>query len=291
MKKLLVTGASGFLGWNLCQLAKEAWDVYGTYFSKTVEIPDVTLVRADLRDFQEIKRLFNEIGPAAVIHTAAQSSPNFCQTYPEESYSINVTASCNIAGLSADYAIPCVFTSTDLVFDGLNAPYRETDPVSPVSVYGEQKVMAEQGMRSRYPKVALCRMPLMFGVAPPTATSFIQPFIKILREGKELNLFSDEFRTPVSSVTAAKGLLLALEKVEGLLHLGGKERVSRYDFGRLMVDVLQLPQENLKACKQKDVPMAASRPPDVSLNSSKAFALGYEPLSLREELEALRGKI
>ena len=291
MKKLLVTGASGFLGWNLCQLAKEAWDVYGTYFSKTVEIPDVTVVKADLRDFQEIKRLFSEIGPAAVIHTAAQSSPNFCQTYPEESHSINVTASCNIAGLSADYGIPCVFTSTDLVFDGLNAPYRETDPVCPVSVYGEQKVMAEQGMRSRYPKVALCRMPLMFGVAPPTATSFIQPFIKILREGKELNLFSDEFRTPVSGVTAAKGLLLALEKVEGLLHLGGKERVSRYDFGRLMVDALQLPQENLKACKQKDVPMAASRPPDVSLNSSKAFALGYEPLSLREELEALRGKL
>lgn len=291
MKKLLVTGASGFLGWNLCHLAKQQWDVYGTYFSKTVEIPDVTLVKADLRDFQEIKRLFNEIGPAAVIHTAAQSSPNFCQTYPEESHLINVTASCNIAGLSADYAIPCVFTSTDLVFDGLNAPYLETDPVCPVSVYGEQKVMAEQGMRSRYPKVALCRMPLMFGVAPPTATSFIQPFIKILREGKELNLFSDEFRTPVSGVTAAKGLLLALEKVEGLLHLGGKERVSRYDFGRLMVDVLQLPQENLKACKQKDVPMAASRPPDVSLNSSKAFALGYEPLSLREELEALRGKI
>ena len=291
MKKLLVTGASGFLGWNLCHLAKQQWDVYGTYFSKTVEIPDVTLVKADLRDFQEIKRLFSEIGPAAVIHTAAQSSPNFCQTYPEESHLINVTASCNIAGLSADYAIPCVFTSTDLVFDGLNAPYLETDPVCPVSVYGEQKVMAEQGMRSRYPKVALCRMPLMFGVAPPTATSFIQPFIKILREGKELNLFSDEFRTPVSGVTAAKGLLLALEKVEGLLHLGGKERVSRYDFGRLMVDVLQLPQENLKACKQKDVPMAASRPPDVSLNSSKAFALGYEPLSLREELEALRGKI
>ncbi len=291
MKKLLVTGASGCLGWNLCQLAKEAWDVYGTYFSKTVEIPDVTVVKADLRDFQEIKRLFSEIGPAAVIHTAAQSSPNFCQTYPEESHSINVTASCNIAGLSADYGIPCVFTSTDLVFDGLNAPYRETDPVCPVSVYGEQKVMAEQGMRSRYPKVALCRMPLMFGVAPPTATSFIQPFIKILREGKELNLFSDEFRTPVSGVTAAKGLLLALEKVEGLLHLGGKERVSRYDFGRLMVDALQLPQENLKACKQKDVPMAASRPPDVSLNSSKAFALGYEPLSLREELEVLRGKL
>lgn len=291
MKKLLVTGASGFLGWNLCQLTQYQWEIYGTYFSNTIEIPGVNLIKVDLRNFQELKHLFSEIQPAAIIHTAAQSSPNYCQTYPEESHSINVTASSNLAGLSADSDIPCVFTSTDLVFDGLNAPYQETDPVSPVSLYGEQKVMAEQEMRSRYPKVAVCRMPLMFGVVPPTATSFIQPFIKMLRDGKELNLFTDEFRTPVSGATAAKGLLLALENVEGLLHLGGKERISRYDFGRLMVEVLQLPQENLKACKQKDVPMAASRPPDVSLDSSKAFALGYEPLSLREELEALRGRV
>ncbi|HAA32995.1 MAG TPA: NAD(P)-dependent oxidoreductase [Cyanobacteria bacterium UBA8553] len=290
MNNLLITGASGFLGWNLCQLAKEKWNVYGTYFSNTVEIPGVTLVKADLKDFQEIKLLFSDIEPAAIIHTAAQSNPNSCQTYPNESYPINVTASWNIAGLSADYAIPCVFTSTDLVFDGLNSPYRETDPVCPVNHYGEQKVKAEQGMLSRYPKTAICRMPLMFGWAQG-ATSFIQPFIKTLREGKELSLFTDEFRTPVSGKTAANGLLLALEKVEGLLHLGGKERVSRYDFGQLMAEVLELPQEKLKACQQKDVQMAAPRPADVSLDSSMAFALGYQPLSLREELEMLRSTV
>lgn len=290
MKNLLITGASGFLGWNLCQLAKGKWNVYGTYFSKAVEIPGVTLIKADLKDFQEIKRLYTDTQPAAIIHTAAESNPNSCQTYPNESYSINVTASWNIAALSADYAIPCVFTSTDLVFDGLNAPYRETDPVCPVSHYGEQKVKAEQGMLSRYPKTAVCRMPLMFGMAKD-ATSFIQPFIKTLREGKELSLFTDEFRTPVSGNTAASGLLLALEKVEGLLHLGGNERVSRYDFGRLMAEVLELPQEMLKSCQQKDVQMAAPRPADVSLDSSMAFALGYQPLSLRKELEMLRGVV
>lgn len=100
MKKLLVTGASGFLGWNLCQLAKQEWDVYGTYFSHPGQILDITMLKVDLRDFQEIKRLFDDIKPAAVIHTAAQSSPNFCQNHPNESHSINVTASCNIAGLS-----------------------------------------------------------------------------------------------------------------------------------------------------------------------------------------------
>jgi dTDP-4-dehydrorhamnose reductase len=222
-----------------------------------------------------------------VIHTAAQSSPNFCQTHANESYQINVAASCNIAGLSADYAIPCVFTSTDLVFNGLNPPYREIDPVCPVNHYGEQKVMAEAGMLERYPMTAVCRMPLMFGMATPTATSFMQPFIQTLREGKELSLFIDEFRTPVSGTSAAQGLLLALEKVKRIIHLGGKERVSRYDFGRLLVEVFQLSQAKLKPCRQQDVKIAAPRPPDVSLDSSKAFALGYQPPSLREELEAL----
>jgi dTDP-4-dehydrorhamnose reductase len=291
MKKLLVTGASGFLGWNLCQLAKQEWDIYGTSFSHSVEISGITLQTVDLRNFEELKLIFHEIQPAAVIHAAAQSSPNVCQSHPEESHAINVTASCNIAGLCADYSIPCVFTSTDLVFNGLNPPYQETDPVSPVNLYGEQKVMAEEGMLERYPMTAVCRMPLMFGVAAPPAKSFMQPFIHTLREEKELSLFTDEFRTPASGTTAAQGILLALDKVNGRIHLGGKERVSRYDFGRLLVEVFELPASRLTACRQADVKMAAPRPPDVSLDSSKAFALGYAPLSLREELEALIGKV
>ena len=287
MKKLLITGASGFLGWHLCQIAKQKWEVYGTYFSHTLEIPGIKMLKVDLVDFQELKQIFDAVQPAAVIHTAAISQPNFCQTHPDESHAINVTASCNIAGLCADSSISCAFTSTDLVFDGLNAPYRETDPVCPVNIYGEQKVMAEEGMLKRYPMTAICRMPLMFGNETPTATSFIQPFIQTLKQGKELNLFIDEFRTPVSGKTAAKGLLLALEKVNGLIHLGGKEIISRYDFGRLLVEVFQLAPDGLKGCQQKDVKMAAPRPSDVSLDSSKAFSLGYQPLSLREELQDL----
>jgi dTDP-4-dehydrorhamnose reductase len=81
-----------------------------------------------------------------------------------------------------------------------------------------------------------------------------------------------------------------LEKqVQGMIHLGGKERLSRYDFGRLLVEVFQLPATRLKSCRQQDVKMAAPRPADVSLDSSKAFHLGYQPLSVREELEMLRG--
>ncbi|WP_071190361.1 NAD(P)-dependent oxidoreductase [Trichormus sp. NMC-1] len=287
MQKLLITGVSGFLGWHLCQLAQQEWEVYGTYHTHFLAIPDIKIVKVDLTDFQELKGIFNDIKPDAVIHTAAQSQPNYCQLHPQESYTINVTTSCHIAGLCADNSLPLAFTSTDLVFDGLKAPYTEIDKVSPVNIYGEQKVKAEVGILKLYPQSAICRMPLMFGRETPTAKSFIQQFMQILQDGKELSLFIDEFRTPVSANTAAKGLLLALAKVNGIIHLGGKERISRYDFGKILVEVLQLPSDKLKSCLQADVKMAAPRPKDVSLDSSKAFALGYQPLSVREELDVL----
>lgn len=288
---LLVTGASGFLGWNLCQLAAPHWQVYGTYQTRSPALPHTTLVPVDLTDRAALSDLFQQVNPDAVVHLAAQSSANRCETDPETAYQINVLATWAIADLCADRAIPLAFTSTDLVFDGNHAPYTETAPVSPLSRYGEHKVLAETGILARYPQAAICRMPLLFGATHPAARSFLQDFAQILRSGQELRLFTDEFRTPVSGTTAANGLLLALAKAQGILHLGGPERISRYEFGRLMVEALDLPAATLTACRQRDVPMAATRPADVALDSTKAFALGYAPRSLQAELQALRGLV
>ena len=285
MQKLLVTGASGFLGWNLCQQAQTNWKVYGTYFSHEVKIPGVSLYKIDLKDYAALSELFNNIKPDAVIHTAAASKPNYCQTHRQEAYAINVDAAVNIARLCGEHHIPCAFTSTDLVFDGKNPRYKETDPVCPINYYGEQKAIAEQKMSEIYPAIALCRMPLMFGTPSPVSPSFLQGMVNSLQAGKEINLFTDEFRTPASARAASGGLLLAIEKqVRGVLHLGGKDRISRYDFGLLLADILNLSTDSIKPGKQADVAMVAPRSPDTSLDSSKAFALGYQPLSLREEL-------
>jgi dTDP-4-dehydrorhamnose reductase len=287
MKKLLVTGASGFLGWNICNMAKKEWCIYGTVFSNPVAIDGVNIVRIDLTDFKEMKRMFKEIRPDAVIHTAAAADPNYCQTHKEESHKINVDASINVAGLCSDLKIPCVFTSTDLVFNGLNAPYREEDKVCPVNIYGEQKALAEEEILKRYPEAAVCRMALMFGIPGPASESFIQPMLRDMQEGKGLRLFIDEFRNPISAQTAVHGLFIALEKIKGIIHLGGRERISRYDFGRLLVEVSGPHDAPLIPCLQKDVSMAAPRPPDITLESSKAYALGFSPLLIREELRRL----
>ena len=288
MKRLLVTGASGFLGWNLCQIARVNWQVYGTYYSQKIEIPGVSLLKLDLRHYKAIAEGFKTIKPDAVIHAAAASKPNFCQTHPQESYKINVTASLNIARLCQEHKIHCAFTSTDLVFDGQNPLYSETSPVSPICYYGEQKVIAEEKMSEITDAIALCRMPLMFGLPSLASASFLQGMIKSLKAGQPVNLFTDEFRTPASAVTASTGLLLAIEQqVKGILHLGGKERISRYDFGLLVADLLGLPPKLIQPISQADITMVAQRSPDTSLDSSKAFSLGYQPLSIKEELEKL----
>lgn len=282
MKKLLITGASGFLGWHLCQQAQAEWQVFGTYRDRPLTQPGVTPLALDLTDSLALQQVMHSLRPDAVIHAAAQAKPNLCETQPQESYRINVTASAQLAELCAAAAIPCVLVSTDLVFDGLNPPYRETDRVSPVNRYGAQKVAAEQEMRRRYPAVTVCRMPLMFGCAP--VESFLQPFLRTLRSSQELQLFTDEFRTPVSGAIAAQGILLALTKQPAILHLGGRERLSRYQFGEIMAEVFHLPKSLLLPCRQADVPMAAPRPPDTSLDSALAFSLGYNPPALKTQL-------
>lgn len=286
-RKLLLTGASSFLGWYVGRAALLSWDVIGTYHTHPLSNPGFTTCALDLTDPVAVKDLFHALQPDAVLHLAAQSKPNLCQTDPSGSRAINVTASVRLAELCADAGIPYGFTSTDLVFDGRHAPYRETDPVCPVSLYGEQKAEAEAEILRRYPQAVVCRMSLMYGAAP-TAPSFLQTFLEQLQRGQPMKLFVDEFRSPLSGRDAATGLLLALEKAQGILHLGGGDRLSRYDFGLMMADIFGLPLDLIQACRQADVPMPAPRPADVSVDISRARALGFAPGSTREELAALQ---
>ena len=289
MKRILITGASGFLGWNLCRLARGAWEVFGVGFRKTLELQGATILRADLTRPAEVKSLLLQVRPDALIHAAAASDLNYCQLNRGEAHKINVAAAENIAELCAEYSIRLAFISSDMVFDGLEAPYREEDPPHPINIYGEQKAEAERRVSKANPHALICRMPLMFGEAGPVAKSFIQPMAGAMKEGREVFLFTDEYRTPVSGRDAAQGIFLALSKANGLLHLGGPERISRYDFGVLLRQVLNLPEAALAPCVRHSAALPAPRPRDLSLDSEKAAKLGFKPGSLLQELRALPG--
>jgi dTDP-4-dehydrorhamnose reductase len=287
MKKLLITGASGFLGWHLCQMAQTHWQLHGTYHSHSIAIPGVIMHGIDLTDDPARRTFLQDLNPDAIIHTAALSQPNACQNQPELSYRLNVQAPWAIADHCAAAQIPYVFTSSEQVFDGNHSPYCETDRPNPLNLYGEHKLAAEIGLLDRYPTAAVCRMPLMYGVSP-TAPSFIQPFIQRLRSGALLQAFTDEIRTPVSGFDAAQGLLIALEKAQGILHLGGQERLSRYEIAQTLVEVLQIENAQIQPCLQADVQMAAVRPRDLSMDSAIAYRLGFQPQRFREVLTRLK---
>lgn len=286
-KKLLITGASGFLGWNICAVARSQWDIVGTVFTHAGAIPGCKTVTVDLTSRQACKELFMKIRPDAVIHAAAASQPNYCQEHPRKSRRINVEATLHLARLCADACIPFAFLSTDLVFDGKNAPYNEQVPVSPISVYGEQKVEAELQVQRIYPRAAVCRMPLMFGDPSPFSGSFIQSIVNNLKENKKNNLFCDEYRTPVSAISAAAGIFMALERINGVIHLGGRERISRYEFGLKLAFFLQRDTSLIRSISQSSIIMQAPRPKDVSLDSSRAYGVGYSPLLIDDELKKL----
>ncbi|PSR14550.1 NAD(P)-dependent oxidoreductase [filamentous cyanobacterium CCP3] len=287
-RRLLVTGASGFLGWPLCRAAQATWQVVGTCHRHRPPLPGVALHQIDLSDLGNFSAWLETLAPDAVIHTAALSQPNRCEQVPELSHRLNVEATRVLAQFCGDRSIPLAFTSTDQVFDGQTPPYTEASRPSPINIYGRHKVEAETLIQALHPAAVVCRLPLLYGPPSPTAECFLQGFVRTLEAGQPLHLFTDEFRTPAYVDDVAAGLLLALEKATGLLHLGGPERLSRYEFGLQMAEVFGFEQDLILPSKQADVAMPAARPPDVSSNSDRAFKLGYRPRGVEAGLVASR---
>ncbi len=286
-QRLLVTGASGLLGQAICRQALPTWEVFGVCHTGTVNFQGVSPIKTDLTDSAQLADCFKTIAPTAVIHAAALSQPNDCQLNPEESKKVNLQATVDIAGQCVSAGIPLVFTSTDLVFSGQEPPYTEDDPVSPVCTYGLHKSAAEQALQVICPMATICRMPLMLGYASETGSGFMGQMVKALREERELKLFTDEFRTPVDTDSAAIGLLMALENPGALMHLGGRQRMSRFSMGCLVADVLKADHDLLKPLRIPDLPMPAPRSPDVSLSSERAFELGYAPANLVDVIKEI----
>ena len=284
MKKILVTGTSGFLGWSLANTSVGKYEVVGIYNSRKVESALFPNIHVDLTKEAEVVASIAAVQPDVVVHCAALSQPNQCAQDQQGSFNINVTATRTLAKLCTSQGIKLVFTSSDLVFDGIQGNYSEDDTVNPINVYGEHKAAAEQLLKELCPEAAICRMPIMFGNPNNGASSFLQGFVVKLMKGETLQLFYDEFRSMLHSHDAVNGLLWAAERVSGIIHLGGRARMSRYDFGLMLAEVMGVSPELIQKTSQKDVIMPARRAADVSLNSNFAFASGFKPLPVEDRL-------
>ncbi len=286
MKKLLVTGISGFLGWHIAEHVQNDFELLGIYNTTKPNLKNIQLEQLDLTDNQSVTNFLKKYQPDAILHLAANSNPNDCEQNPA-SQVINVDVTVSLAKYSASQNIPFLFTSTDLVFEGEHAPYYTTDTPNPIMKYGKQKLEAEQKVLKVYPKAIIARMPLMYGL-PKNGLGFMNAWLKNLQAGKNIYCFTDEYRTATYGGDAAQGVFALLKNnASGIFHLGGSERMSRFAFANQMAAHFGLDKNLIIPSLQKDVNMPAKRPADVSLVSNKAFTLGFLPNKIAYNLKIL----
>ena len=179
---------------------------------------------------------------------------------------MNVKATGHLARLASDVSF--IFLSTDHVFDGRQGWYRETDPVSPLTVYGRTKVEAEAAVLAN-PRHTVLRTSLNAGLSPTGDRSFLEESVLAWKHGKALRLFTDEFRCPIPAAVTARAIWeLAASPPPGLFHLAGAERLSRWDIGGILANQYPELAPQCTAGSLRDY-AGPPRAPDLSLDCSK----------------------
>jgi len=223
-----------------------------------------------LTDSKAVRERFQRDNPSLIIHCAAITKIAACDQEPTLARRVNIEATKLLADLALQ--IPFVFFSTDLVFDGKKGNYSEDDPVNPLSLYAETKVIAEKAVLQN-PTHMVIRTSLNGGVSPTGDRSFTEDLRRAWQAGKTTGLFVDEFRSPIAGIETARAMWELIQKqASGLYHVAGSERLSRWQIGQLLA--ARHPELNPKldraSLKEYGGP---PRSPDTSLNCAKAEKL------------------
>jgi dTDP-4-dehydrorhamnose reductase len=222
----------------------------------------------DLASPEQVATAFREAAPDVVVHLAAISSVSEAYQNPDSAAAVNTVGTQRLAELCAQHGSRLIYVSTDLVFDGEHAPYREEDAPKPLSVYGATKLAGEAAVLAT-PQGLVLRLSLLFGPSLSGGTTFFDQQVAALRERRPIRLFKDEWRTPLGLPAAADAIAAALgSQHTGRLHLGGPERLSRYEMGCLLAERLGADASVLIATSRAEAP-GEPRPRDTSLDSSR----------------------
>lgn len=243
------------------------------------------IIQANLKNRECRRDLIRAVRPRAVIHAAANADVVACEKNPQGCDNINRQVPVRLARLCDQAGIAYLFTSTDLVFDGRQAPYDEFAPARPICVYGRHKAQAEAEVLRYCSNALVCRLPLMFGAGPYGGNHFGVQMLNAIRRGERLNLFEDELRTPVDIDSAAHGILTLLGRAKGMFHLGGHTRISRYALGLALARELGIEPSMIRPVSIRGMKLAVARAADCSLVSQKAYDAGYRPASLKRGLQ------
>jgi dTDP-4-dehydrorhamnose reductase len=301
MEKILITGVSGFVGQVLAARLNRNYEIIGVDLDKTASNLCNVFYNSDVTESKSISEIVNTHLPSVIIHAAAIKDLLKCESEKERAYRTNTESTINIYNLAKEIKSKFIFISSDQVFGGGNA-YSEPDSLKdPINYYGITKSAAEDAI-FKEGITAICRTALVFGNVPVNQlglfadvknrnTLGVQGFIVDhvryrLSHGEGMFLSSEEYCNPTSAELLAKQIHAVIKnKLSGIFHCCGGERISRYDFGLRIAQVFGLNENLINPNPARD----ALRPKDVSLSVvGTECALGFKFPMIDEMLRALK---
>jgi dTDP-4-dehydrorhamnose reductase len=265
--RVIVTGTAGLIGQYFVKSAARwasGWEVCG-----------LSRADLDLTDHAAAEQVWQRLKPNAVIHCAALSRTTECERNPQVARRMNVDTTAYLARLSRD--IPFIFVSSGEVFDGKAGWYQETDEPNPINIYGKTKLEAEQRVLEN-PRHTVVRIVLTAGASQHGDRSFVEDMCRSVKSGKPVTLYGDEFRCPLPAGAITRSVWELLDKgAPGLYHLGGGERLSRWEIGQALLPWYpELRGHLIEGAVEGHT--GAPRPADLSLNCEKLQALLSFPI-------------
>ncbi len=297
-KTILITGSNGLLGQKLVDLLSHEENIQLIATAKGGNrLPNqegYVYQSLDITDSQQVNEIFATYKPQIVIHTAAMTNVDTCESDLEGCERLNVKAVEYIVQACEKQGSFLCHLSTDFIFDGADGPYDEEAKPNPISIYGESKLKAEQIIQASSIRWAIARTVLVFGIVPDMSrTNIILWVKKSLEEGKQINVVTDQFRTPTLAEDLAIGCwLIAQKEAEGIFNISGEELLTPYEMAIQTAEFFHLPKELIKPADSSTFSQPAKRPPRTGFILDKAKrVLGYQPRSFNEGIALLAKQI
>jgi dTDP-4-dehydrorhamnose reductase len=297
--KILLTGANGLLGQHLLQLILKETDCMvfavgkGNCRTEFLHNKRLQYFSLDITDAVAASRLYLEQQPGIIIHAAAITQVDDCESDKVKCWNTNVTATRFLIEAAKKLNAFFVYVSTDFVFDGEKGNYSETDLTGPVNYYGSSKLAAENAVIDSGLNAAIVRTCLVYGnLVNGSRTNFISWVKENLQEGKTIKVVNDQYRTPTYIEDLAKGILLVAEKrAKGIFHISGEEVLTPYEMAMLTADFLSLDKSLVEKVDASSFTQTAKRPAKTGFVITKAKnELGYQPINFNGGLKKMFGK-
>lgn len=297
-KTILITGANGLLGQKLVELLvqQSTVDLIATAKGEN-RLPNSAgyrYVSLDITNSGEVNTVFDTYQPDVVIHTAAMTNVDTCETDHIGCELLNVTAVAYLIEACQKHDTFLCHLSTDFIFDGTDGPYTEEAIPNPISVYGASKLRAEKLLEASSIRWAIARTVLVFGiVSDMSRTNIILWVKKSLEEGKQINVVTDQFRTPTLAEDLAMGCwLIAHKEAQGIFNISGSDFLTPYEMAIKTANFYGLPVELIKQADSSTFSQPAKRPPRTGFILDKARRdLGYQPRTFDEGIALMAKQI